>query len=352
MPLVEHLRELRNRLAKALLAIVVVTIVAAFFYNEIINFFTKPVLESVGCDVGFAELAKQEAAPVRADHDQRPARAVHPRAEGLPDGRRRPVVAGLALPALGVHRPGPAQAREEVRARASSARASRSSSAGGYFAYKVLPTTAKVLIDFTPAGIDNLLPLDDLLDLVTRMVVVFGLSFELPLLLVMLNLAGVITGKRMLGWWRGMIMGITVFAAVATPSTDPLTMLALAVPIWVLYFGAVGVLAPQRPPQGGAGSRRGTGRRRGLRPGPHARRTSARSSRWRRPRRCRSRRAETATRSAAASTTSPDEAGGPGLLTRLGAGRGGARVRPRDRRRGRLPGSLPLHRVCLPGLPG
>ena len=49
MPLVEHLRELRNRLAKAVLAIVIVTIVAAFFYNDIINFFTKPVLDSVGC---------------------------------------------------------------------------------------------------------------------------------------------------------------------------------------------------------------------------------------------------------------------------------------------------------------
>ena len=44
----------------------------------------------------------------------------------------------------------------------------------------------------------------------------------------------------MLGWWRGMIMGIFVFAAVATPSTDPLTMMALAGPIWVLYFVAVG----------------------------------------------------------------------------------------------------------------
>lgn len=73
------------------------------------------------------------------------------------------------------------------------------------------------------------------------MVVVFGLSFELPLLLVMLNFGGVITGKRMLGWWRGMIMGITVFAAVATPSTDPVSMLALAGPIWVLYFVATAI---------------------------------------------------------------------------------------------------------------
>jgi sec-independent protein translocase protein TatC len=103
----------------------------------------------------------------------------------------------------------------------------------------VLPTTAQVLIGFTPKDVNNLLPLDDLLDLVTRMVLVFGLSFELPLLLIMLNLTGALTGKRMLGWWRGMILGITVFAAVATPSTDPLTMLALAGPIWVLYFGAV-----------------------------------------------------------------------------------------------------------------
>jgi sec-independent protein translocase protein TatC len=110
---------------------------------------------------------------------------------------------------------------------------------GAYFAYRVLPTTAKVLIGFTPDGVNNLLPLDDLLDLVTRMVLVFGLSFELPLLLIMLNLTGVLTGRRMLGWWRGMIMAITVFAAIATPSTDPLTMLALAGPIWVLYFGAV-----------------------------------------------------------------------------------------------------------------
>jgi sec-independent protein translocase protein TatC len=110
---------------------------------------------------------------------------------------------------------------------------------GAYFAYAVLPTTAKVLIEFTPDNAANLLPVDDLLNLVLRMVLVFGLSFELPLLLVFLNLIGAITGKRMLGWWRAMIMGITVFAAVATPSTDPLTMLALAAPIWTLYFGAV-----------------------------------------------------------------------------------------------------------------
>ena len=131
--------------------------------------------------------------------------------------------------------------------------------AGGFFAYKTLPTMAKVLLDFSPAGLDNQLPLDDLLDLITRMVVVFGLSFELPLLLVMLNLGGVITGKRMLGWWRGMIMGITVFAALATPSTRPADHAGARRADLGPVLLRDGALAPQRPPQGtarGGGSRR------------------------------------------------------------------------------------------------
>ncbi|MFJ9149597.1 twin-arginine translocase subunit TatC [Streptomyces sp. NPDC102270] len=243
MPLADHLRELRNRLAKALLAIVLVTIVAAFFYNDIINFLTKPILDSIGCQQSFAELAKSSSAD-----------ATHKCARITINGLLAPftlalqvsLTAGVVLAspiwlyqlwafiAPGLHR------HEKKYAYAFVFTGAPLFMGGAYFAYSVLPTTAKVLIDFTPSGsIDNLLPLDDLLQLVTRMVIVFGLSFELPLLLVFLNLTGMITGKRMLGWWRGMIMGITVFAAVATPSTDPLSMLALAGPIWVLYFFAV-----------------------------------------------------------------------------------------------------------------
>ncbi|MFJ7966936.1 twin-arginine translocase subunit TatC [Streptomyces sp. NPDC096324] len=239
MPLGDHLRELRNRLAKAVLAIVLVTIVAAFYYNDIINFFTKPVLDSVGCPETFAELAKQPKN--------------HQCAQITINGLLAPftlalkvsLMAGVVLAspvwlyqlwafvAPGLHR------SEKKYAYAFVGTGVPLFLGGAFFAYKVLPTTAKVLMEFTPDGVNNLLPLDDLLDLVTRMVVVFGLSFELPLLLVMLNLTGILTGTRMLGWWRGMIIGITVFAAVATPSTDPLTMLALAGPIWILYFGAV-----------------------------------------------------------------------------------------------------------------
>lgn len=240
MPLGDHLRELRNRLAKAMLAIVIVTVVAAFFYNDIINFLTKPVLDSVGCEQAFGELARSKADS-------------HPCAQITINGLLAPftlalqvsLMAGVviaspvwlyqlwAFVAPGLHR------NEKKYAYAFVATGVPLFFGGAFFAYKVLPTTAKVLLQFTPHSVSNLLPLDDLLQLVTRMVIVFGLSFELPLLLVMLNLTGIVTGKRMLGWWRAMILGITVFAAVATPSTDPLSMLALAGPIWVLYFGAV-----------------------------------------------------------------------------------------------------------------
>ncbi|MFD5079174.1 twin-arginine translocase subunit TatC [Streptomyces sp. NPDC058371] len=239
MPLAEHLRELRNRLAKAMLAIIAVTIVAAFFYNDIVNLITRPILDSVGCDKSFEQLAKVSSGK--------------PCAQITINGLLTPftlalkvsLMAGVVLAspvwlfqlwgfvAPGLHR------HEKKYAYAFVGTGVPLFLGGAYFAYTVLPTTAKVLLDFTPDGASNLLPLDDLLDLVTRMVLVFGLSFELPLLLVFLNLTGAITGKRMVGWWRGMIMGITVFAAVATPSTDPLTMLALAGPIWVLYFAAV-----------------------------------------------------------------------------------------------------------------
>ncbi|MEU0964499.1 twin-arginine translocase subunit TatC [Streptomyces sp. NPDC005917] len=240
MPLADHLRELRNRLAKAMLAIVIVTVVAAFFYNDIINFLTRPILDSVGCHQTFSQMAKasgnEKCAQITING------LLAPFTLALQVSLTAGVVFASpiwlyqlwAFVAPGLHR------NEKKYAYAFVFTGAPLFLGGAFFAYKVLPTTAKVLIDFTPSGsIANLLPLDDLLQLVTRMVIVFGLSFELPLLLIMLNLTGIITGSRMLGWWRAMILGITVFAAVATPSTDPLSMLALAGPIWVLYFGAV-----------------------------------------------------------------------------------------------------------------
>lgn len=240
MPLADHLRELRNRLAKGVLAILVVTIVSAFFYRDIIDVVTKPMLDEIGCHQSFGELANAKNA-----------RCAHITVSGLLApftlALKVSLTAGVVLAspvwlyqlwafvAPGLHR------NEKKYAYAFVGFGFPLFLGGGYLAFHVLPTTAKVMIDLTPSGAENLLPLDDLLDLITRMIVVFGLAFEMPLLLVMLNLTGVLSGKRMLGWWRGMVVGITAFAAVATPSPDPMTMLALSAPIWALFFLAVAI---------------------------------------------------------------------------------------------------------------
>jgi sec-independent protein translocase protein TatC len=57
----------------------------------------------------------------------------------------------------------------------------------------------------------------------------------------MLNLVGVLSAERLRRWTRGILFGVFAFAAVATPTQDPFTMLALAVPISLLYFAAYGV---------------------------------------------------------------------------------------------------------------
>lgn len=241
MPLAEHLRELRNRLAKSVLAIVIVAVVAAFYYKDIIEVFKHPIQEAIGCKISFAELANKDSRQQCANITM--SGLVGPFTLMV----KVSLVSGLVLAspvwlyqlwaflAPGLHK------TEKKYALGFVAAGVPLFAAGGFFAYKVLPSAAKVLIEFTPGGVDNLLPLDELIDLVTRLVVVFGLSFELPLLLMMLNFGGVLTGRRMLGWWRGMIMGVTVFSAVATPTVDPFSMFLLAGPIIVLYFIAVGI---------------------------------------------------------------------------------------------------------------
>ncbi|NUP23275.1 MAG: twin-arginine translocase subunit TatC [Streptomyces sp.] len=241
MPLAEHLRELRNRLVKSLLAILVTTIVAAFFYKDIIQFFTDPILRAVGCEYSFAELAKDPNTTQCARIVQNG--LLSPFTLALTVALSSGVV--MATPvwlyqlwgfvAPGLHR------HEKKYSLAFVGAGFPLFLMGAYFAYWSLPKMASVMLEFSIIGSDNQLPLDDLLHLIMRMIVVFGLSFELPLLLVMLNFGGVLSGEKIAGWWRGMIMGITVFAAVATPSTDPISMMALAGPIWILYFAAAGI---------------------------------------------------------------------------------------------------------------
>ncbi|CAM5367720.1 Sec-independent protein translocase protein TatC [Streptomyces tanashiensis] len=232
MPLVEHLRELRNRLAKGLLAIAAVTIVALAYSEELMQFLTKSVptcAKDVTSDggncaiVSFNTLMAPFSTTIQLSLTA-----------GLVVASPVWLYQLWAFVAPGLHK------NEKKYTYAFVGAAVPLFGAGAYLAYLILPVSVKVLISLTPSGSANILSLNDVLDFTLRMVLVFGLAFELPLVLVMLNLTGVLTGRRMAGWWRGVIMGVFVFGAVITPTTDPVGMIALAGPITILYFGAVG----------------------------------------------------------------------------------------------------------------
>jgi sec-independent protein translocase protein TatC len=69
-----------------------------------------------------------------------------------------------------------------------------------------------------------------------RLMLVFGLAFEVPVFIVLLNLAGILPARRLAGWWRQIVFGVFLFAAVATPTGDPFTMTALALPLCLLIL--------------------------------------------------------------------------------------------------------------------
>jgi sec-independent protein translocase protein TatC len=101
--------------------------------------------------------------------------------------------------------------------------------------YYVLPKGLEVLIGFTPAQLESLVEFGEYFSFLTRMLLVFGIAFEIPLFVIMLNLAGVVSGKQLARYRPWIILGTFVFAAVATPSTDPFSMLMLALPMLVLF---------------------------------------------------------------------------------------------------------------------
>lgn len=104
--------------------------------------------------------------------------------------------------------------------------------------YLTLPKGLEVLIGFTPENLINLIEFSDYLSFLTTTLLVFGISFEIPVFIVLLNLVGVLSGKTLAAGRSWIIIGIFVFAAVATPSTDPFTMLFLAIPMVLLFFGS------------------------------------------------------------------------------------------------------------------
>ena len=110
--------------------------------------------------------------------------------------------------------------------------------AGVVLGYVTLPVALEVLIGFNPDGVTNLIDFNDYLQFFTRTLFVFGLAFNIPVFVVLLNFAGVVKGSALKAYRPWIIIGTFIFAAVATPSADPFTMTLMAVPMVLLFFAS------------------------------------------------------------------------------------------------------------------
>lgn len=104
--------------------------------------------------------------------------------------------------------------------------------------YVTLPKGVQILISFNHEGVKNLVEFNAYLSFFVHTLLMFGIAFEIPVFVVMLNLVGVLPARVLTSARPWIVLGIFVFAAAATPSTDPFTMCMMAIPMCVLYFVA------------------------------------------------------------------------------------------------------------------
>jgi sec-independent protein translocase protein TatC len=113
--------------------------------------------------------------------------------------------------------------------------------AGCYVGMLVVPHVIEVMWSFTPEGGVNFYNAAEYYDFVFKLMIVIGISFVLPVFLVALNLAGIMSGRAILKGWRAAVLIATIFAAIATPAADAVSMLLLAGILVVLFFAAAGL---------------------------------------------------------------------------------------------------------------
>jgi sec-independent protein translocase protein TatC len=108
--------------------------------------------------------------------------------------------------------------------------------AGAALAYLTLDRGLEFLVGWSGSDVQQAYQITKYVSLVALMVAAFGIGFEFPVLLTFLQIAGVITPRRLVTSWRVAIVSIVVLAAVITPSGDPVTLIALSIPLIALYF--------------------------------------------------------------------------------------------------------------------
>ncbi len=228
MPLVDHLREFRNRFLKSLLSVSLLSILGWIYYQPIINELARP----------FCDLKATDAKSAEYCGDLYINGLIGPFNLHI----RVAFISGIILsapfwlyqiwafitPAL--HK------REKRIAVFFVSTATPLFLTGSICAYLLLPHAVKVLLGFTPDDLGNLVRFDEYLDFVMRLILLFGIAFVLPLFLLLLNLIGLISGRSILKPWRFAVFLSFLFTAAFTPTPDPITMTVLAIPICLLYF--------------------------------------------------------------------------------------------------------------------
>ena len=228
MPLLDHIREFRDRLIKSVVAIFLAAILGWVFYQEIIRLLTLPF-----CDLGSSSAPTQDGC-----------------GDLYVNGILGPfnlqvkisILCGVILAApVWIYQLWsfitPALHKKEKRvALIFSGVATPLFTTGAVLAYLILPHAVDVLLGFTPDNLGNLVRFDEYLDFVLRLILIFGIAFVLPLFLAALNLLGVLSGKSILKPWRTAVFLCFLFTATFTPTPDPITMTLLAIPLCLIYF--------------------------------------------------------------------------------------------------------------------
>lgn len=110
--------------------------------------------------------------------------------------------------------------------------------AGCAFAWMSFPTFVRTLLGFTPEGSANVINANEYVLFALRILLVFGITFVMPVVLVLLNFIGALSAKSIVKSWRIAILVIALVAALATPTADPMSMLLVMLPLILFYFAA------------------------------------------------------------------------------------------------------------------
>ena len=113
--------------------------------------------------------------------------------------------------------------------------------AGCWLAWVSLPYFIASLISFTPSGAANVINANEYVLFTIRVLLVFGVAFVLPAVLVLLNFIGILSAASILKSWRLAVFISAIIAALATPVSDPMSMLLVMIPMTVLYFLSAGI---------------------------------------------------------------------------------------------------------------